>query len=137
MRHFSYVCIGDLWNPTNVSPLGLILCASQKVASIVVPKAIVSSKKGVKLFVRAKPGARQSAIVSIDDEAVVVQINAPPREGAANEALVEFLADTIDVKRSKASLEAGGKSRSKIVEVETDQTPEQVYAKLSQHFEEE
>jgi len=88
----------------------------------------------VKLFVRAKPGARQSNIVSIDDEAVVVQVNAPAREGAANEALVDFLADTIDVKRSKASLEAGGKSRSKVVEVETDQTPEEVYAKLSQHL---
>lgn len=109
----------------------------QKVVSSVVPKAIVASKTGVKLFVRAKPGARQASIVSIDDEAVVVQVNAPPREGAANEALMEFLADTIDVKRSKTSLGAGGKSKSKIVEVETDQTPEEVYGKLSQHLSED
>lgn len=83
------------------------------------------------MFVRAKPGARQSNLVSIDDEAATIQINAPPREGAANEALLEYLSGLVNVKRSKVSLGAGGKSKSKIVEIETEQSAEEIFAKLS------
>lgn len=100
-------------------------------ASVTVPKAISATSTGVRLLVRAKPGAKRANIVSIDDEAVGIAINAPPREGAANQALVEYLSDCIGVKRSKASLEAGTKSKSKVVDVETEQSPAEVFTKLS------
>lgn len=102
-----------------------------KIASSSVPKAISATTTGVRLLVRAKPGAKRANIVSIDDEAVGVAINAPPREGAANQALVEYLSDCIGVKRSKTTLEAGNKSKSKVVDVETDQSTAEVFAKLT------
>jgi uncharacterized protein YggU (UPF0235/DUF167 family) len=73
--------------------------------------------------------------VSIDDEAVGIQINAPPREGAANEALLEFVAEVVGVKRSKTTLGAGGKSRAKVVEVETEQSKEEVFNKFTKAME--
>lgn len=88
-------------------------------------------------MVRAKPGARRANIVSIDDEAIAVAINAPPREGAANQALVEYLSDCIGVKRSKASIEAGNKSKSKVVDIETEQSTTEVFTKLSKIMDEE
>lgn len=97
----------------------------------------MATTNGVKLFVRAKPGARQSNLVAMDDEAAAIQINAPPREGAANEALLAYVSDLIGVKKSKVSLGAGGKSKSKVVEIDTEQTADQVFAKLSQHLEDQ
>lgn len=104
-------------------------------ASISLPKSIFKAGSGVRINVWAKPGAKKANVLSIDDEAVGIAINAPPREGAANEALCEFVAEIVGVKRSKATLEAGGKSRTKVVEVETSQTAEEVYAKFKQSME--
>lgn len=99
-------------------------------ASSSIPKAIVPTANGVRLIIRAKPGAKKANIVSIDDEAVGISINAPPREGAANQALVEYIAECVGVKRSKATLEAGNKSKSKVVDIETEQSSADIFAKL-------
>lgn len=100
-------------------------------ASVSVPKSISSIKNGIRIIVKAKPGAKQANVVGIDDEAIAIQINAPPREGAANAALIEFVADIVGVKKSNTSLEAGGKSRSKVVDIQTEQTTEEVYKKFT------
>lgn len=46
-----------------------------------VPKCIsaIASGQSIRLVVRAKPGAKKSNVVSIDDEAIGVQIAAPAR----------------------------------------------------------
>jgi len=46
-----------------------------------------------------------------------VYLTAPPVEGKANRALIEFLADTLKVKRSQISIIKGLKSRDKIVKI--------------------
>ena len=50
-------------------------------------------------------------------DAILVRLNAPPVDGAANEALIAFLADALDVPRRDISLVAGEKSRDKRVRV--------------------
>ncbi|KAH9413852.1 hypothetical protein DERP_009450 [Dermatophagoides pteronyssinus] len=86
----------------------------------VIPKSIVqlidsSSASKIKLIIRAKPGAKKSQIVSIDDDAIGVQIAAPPREGAANEELIDYFSHVLGVKTRYISLDIGQKSRNKIL----------------------
>ncbi|OTF83478.1 DUF167 domain containing protein, partial [Euroglyphus maynei] len=58
---------------------------------------------------------KKSKIVSIDDEAIGVQIAAPPREGAANEELIDYMSHVLGVKSRCISLDVGTKSRNKIL----------------------
>jgi uncharacterized protein len=46
-----------------------------------------------------------------------VRVSARAREGAANRALIEAVADALGVRRSAVSLVAGKRSREKLVEV--------------------
>ena len=55
-------------------------------------------KDGVTIAVRVQPGAKKKAIVGVYGEGATAQlkiaVQAPPVEGRANSALIEFLADT-------------------------------------------
>ena len=73
---------------------------------------------GVTLAVRAQPGAKRTAIAGVYGDGAAAQlkiaVQAPPVEGRANSALVEFLADTFDVAKSRVELVSGELSRSKV-----------------------
>lgn len=51
-------------------------------------------------------------------DAIRIRLTAPPVDGAANEKLVDFLADVFSVARRGVTILAGETSRSKIVEIE-------------------
>lgn len=67
--------------------------------------------------VRVIPRSPKSAITGMRGEAVLVRLKAPPVDGAANEALIEFLARSFGRPRRDVSLVAGEKSRDKRVEI--------------------
>ena len=73
---------------------------------------------GVTLAVRAQPGAKRTAIVGAYGEGAAAQlkiaVQAPPVEGRANSALIEFLADKFEVAKSHVELVSGELSRSKV-----------------------
>jgi uncharacterized protein YggU (UPF0235/DUF167 family) len=52
------------------------------------------------------------------DGALRVRLHAPPVGGAANEALVAFLADRLSVPRRGVRIVAGASSRMKTIEVD-------------------
>ncbi len=52
-----------------------------------------------------------------------VWVNAPPVEGAANQAVLEAVAKELGVRVSAVSLRSGGRSRTKVVEVKKDGGP--------------
>jgi uncharacterized protein YggU (UPF0235/DUF167 family) len=56
------------------------------------------------------------------------RVRAAPADGAANEALLRLLADSLDLPRSALRLVAGAQGRRKLVEVE-GLTPEEVQAR--------
>ena len=56
-------------------------------------------------------------IVGVHDGALRVRLHAPPVDGAANEALVVFLADRLAVARRLVRIVTGESSRMKTVEV--------------------
>lgn len=96
---------------------------------IIIPKCISQLKDKVKIEVWAKPNAKESKIVSISDDEISVQINAPPREGEANQELKSYLSLVLSIKESQIGYLGGQKSKTKILYVEGLEI-EQVYKKL-------
>ncbi|XP_029008406.1 UPF0235 protein C15orf40 homolog [Betta splendens] len=94
----------------------------------------VSRDKGgcVTVTVRAKPGSRHSAITDVSAEAVGVAIAAPPADGEANAELVRYLAEVLELKRSRVSLDKGSRSRDKLIRVDSCLSPEEVLSRLRQ-----
>jgi uncharacterized protein (TIGR00251 family) len=72
----------------------------------------------VRLSVRVQPRASRSEVVGIHGDALKIRLSAPPVDGAANAALIEFLADIFAVGRRSVRILAGESSRSKVVEID-------------------
>lgn len=72
---------------------------------------------GVRMSIRVQPRASANELAGVFGDAVKVRLTAPPVEGAANEALVEFLAGTFGIPRRAVTIVSGARSRSKIVEL--------------------
>ncbi|MBI4815730.1 MAG: DUF167 domain-containing protein [Deltaproteobacteria bacterium] len=70
------------------------------------------------LEVAVVPRASRSRIVGQHDGRLKIQLDAPPVDGAANEALVELVADRLELKRSHVSIIRGQTSRKKALRVE-------------------
>lgn len=69
------------------------------------------------LRVLLSPRASKNAVVGMQGEDVKIKIAAPPVDGAANEALVKFLAKTLGLAADRVSLVAGQTGRRKIVKI--------------------
>ncbi|HEU4587741.1 MAG TPA: DUF167 domain-containing protein [Gemmatimonadales bacterium] len=78
---------------------------------------LTSDAAGVRLRVHVQPRASRTELAGQHGDALKVRVAAPPVDGAANDALVRFLADVLGVARSAVSIEAGGTGRSKVVRV--------------------
>jgi len=78
-------------------------------------KALREVPGGVELRVWVQPGATRSGIVGLRDEALKIRIAAPAREGRANQALVEFLAEFLGLPKSQISIIRGEKTREKVL----------------------
>lgn len=76
-----------------------------------------SDRAGVRFTVRVQPRASRSEVAGPYGDAVKIRLTAPPVEGAANEALVAFLADRLDVPKSAVRITRGLRGRTKTVEV--------------------
>ncbi len=66
---------------------------------------------------RVQPRAKRNAVVGEVGEAVKIALTAPPVEGRANQALVEFFAELLGVARSSVNIISGETSRDKVVRV--------------------
>jgi uncharacterized protein len=84
--------------------------------------------------VKAVPNAPRSEIVGWLGDALKVRVHAPPAEGRANEALCEFLADTLGLHRRAITLLRGDTSRQKLVRIDglsLDQVRARLLARIS------
>ena len=70
-----------------------------------------------RLRLRVVPGARRDAFVGRHGDGWKVRVAAPPERGAANRAVLELVARTLDVPRRTVTLVSGEASRDKIVEL--------------------
>ena len=78
---------------------------------------IESTPAGITISVYVTPRASANRVLGVHNQAVKIALTAPPAEGAANKALVEFLAKTLGVPKSSVSLVSGETSRHKVVRV--------------------
>ncbi len=72
---------------------------------------------GATFAVKVHPRAKKNAITGEVGDALKVALTAPPVEGRANEACIEFLAEVLRVSKSSVSIAAGQSSRNKVVRV--------------------
>ena len=72
----------------------------------------------LRVRVHVQPRASHDEIVGLHGAALKVRLQAPPVEGAANEALASLLADRLGVPRRAVRVVAGATSRSKTVQIE-------------------
>lgn len=75
---------------------------------------IQAHPEGATLAVRAQPGAKKDAVLGRHGDAVKIAVTAPPEDGRANAALVEYLKSWLRVKRSQVELVSGEKNRNKV-----------------------
>jgi len=94
---------------------------------------ISSAEGGAAFPVRVVPRASQNEISGRYGDAVKIRLTAPPVEGAANQALIDFLADILGVPKSRIEILSGHASRDKIVCV-VGLTPEEVEARLRDYL---
>ena len=73
---------------------------------------------GVRVTVHVQPRAARSGIAGVHGTALKVRVSAPPAGGAANDALVQLLAERFGVPRRSVRVVAGHASRTKIVELD-------------------
>jgi len=72
---------------------------------------------GVSFAVRVHPRAKKNAVTGELGDALKVALTAPPVEGKANEACIEFFAKLLKVPRSSVSIAAGQSSRNKVIRI--------------------
>ena len=70
---------------------------------------------GVSFSVRVHPRAKKNAITGEVGDALKIALTAPPVEGKANDACVEFLAKVLKVARSSVTIASGQSSRNKVI----------------------
>ncbi|AMP01728.1 hypothetical protein CAter282_3956 [Collimonas arenae] len=72
---------------------------------------------GVRLVLQVTPNAKKSQVIGPLEDVLKLRLQAQPIEGKANEALVRFLAELLDVPRSRINISHGLTSKRKMVEV--------------------
>jgi len=89
------------------------------------------------LLVRVIPRARKTELAGTRDEAVLIRLAAPPVEGAANAALIEFLSQLCRVPRRAIRIVSGERGRLKRLTIDglTDQQIRELTARPARKLE--
>jgi uncharacterized protein len=92
-----------------------VLSASVVKSELTIP--VRDTAAGVTFTVKVQPRARKNAITGVVGDALKLALTAPPVDGRANEACIEFFANLLDVPRSSVTIASGETSRNKVIRV--------------------
>ena len=67
--------------------------------------------------IRIHPRAKRTAITGEVGDALKLALTAPPVDGKANQACIDFFAKLLNLPRSSVSIAAGQSSRNKVIRV--------------------
>jgi uncharacterized protein (TIGR00251 family) len=73
---------------------------------------------GIRLQLHITPNAKKSEVVGVLDHALKIRLQAQPVEGKANDALIRYLADMLEVPRSAIHITKGLAGRRKTLEID-------------------
>jgi uncharacterized protein (TIGR00251 family) len=91
-------------------------------------------KTGSALAVRVTPRASRNEIVEVmNDGTIKIHIAAPPVDGEANEQLLAFLAEVLNIPKSRIEIVAGTTGRDKLISV-IDMDAETVHKRILAHL---
>jgi uncharacterized protein len=78
---------------------------------------VYDTSSGASFAVKIHPRARKNAITGEVGDALKLDLTAPPIEGRANQACIEFFANLLKVPRSSVTIASGQTSRRKVIRV--------------------
>jgi len=78
---------------------------------------VQKTKDGIIFKVKVQPKASKNEFAGLYQDALKIRLTAPPVEGKANKALIDFLADWLGVKKSQVEIVSGQLSKIKIIKV--------------------
>jgi hypothetical protein len=78
---------------------------------------IKESAAAITFEVKVHPRAKKNAITGEVGDALKLALTAPPVEGKANEACIDFFAKLLKAPRSSITIAAGQTSRNKVIRV--------------------
>jgi uncharacterized protein (TIGR00251 family) len=81
------------------------------------PNSIRQAGETVTFSVKVHPRSKKNAITGEVGDQLKLSLTAPPVDGKANEACIEFFANLLKVPRSSVSIAAGQTSRNKVIRV--------------------
>jgi uncharacterized protein (TIGR00251 family) len=94
---------------------------------------VTAGRGGTTFPVKVVPRASRNEIADVQNGTLRIRVTAPPAKGAANKALLDFLADILDVPKLDLEIISGHSSRKKKVFVAA-LSPGQVLASLQSHL---
>ncbi len=80
--------------------------------------------EGLVLSVRVQPKASKNAVRGVHGEALKIALTAPPVEGAANKALIAFVAKGLGIPKASVAILSGQTSRNKRLLLRIDPGPQ-------------
>lgn len=72
---------------------------------------------GVRLALQIQPNAKRSGVAGCYGDLLKIRLHAQPIEGKANEALIAYLSEVLNVPKSGISITHGHAAKRKIVEI--------------------
>jgi uncharacterized protein (TIGR00251 family) len=80
------------------------------------------------LTLHIQPGAKKTEVAGLYGEALKIRLAAPPVDGKANAALIDFVAQRLGLPKAQVSLKSGQSSRRKVLEIQA--TPPDIRQRL-------
>ena len=91
--------------------------------------ALHETSSSITFAVKVQPRARRNAVIGELGDALKIALTAPPVDGRANEACIDFIAELLKLPRASIAIVAGHSSRNKVIRV-TSCTADYIRSKL-------
>ncbi len=73
--------------------------------------------QGAQFALRVQPRASRNAVVGVMGDAIKLAITAPPVDGKANQAVIDYLSDLFRVPKSSIVIVSGETGRNKLIAI--------------------
>src|SRR5436309_10732901 len=78
---------------------------------------IHETAKGVTFSIKVQPRARKNAITGTVGDSLKISLTAPPVDGKANQAVIEFFSDILRVPCASITIASGETGRVKLIRI--------------------